>query len=90
MLDAAPYIDALVDEQGGYDPRPWLPDLSVPILYIHGRHDAAVPAEVAESLARLSPGKLDPVIIEGAGHLPHQQDHGAVARAIRDFARGPR
>lgn len=86
LLDSGPFIDRLFLEQADYDPRPWLPHLRVPIRYIHGRHDTAVPVRVAEELAELSPFGHDLVIMEDSGHLPHQEQPGAVADAIRTFS----
>jgi len=85
VLDASPHIDALYDEQTRYDPRSWLPDLTVPVCYVHGTLDKAVPISIARELAALTPGStLIPV--EGVGHMTHQEAPAEVAAAIRSLA----
>ena len=85
-LDASPHTDALYEEQTRYDPRPWLPDLTVPVCYVHGTLDKAVPISIARELAALTPGSsLIPV--EGAGHMAHQEAPAQVAAAIRALVR---
>lgn len=85
ILDASPHIDVLFEEQIGYDPRPWLPEVLPPILYVHGALDQAVPAHVPQALAGLSNGGRV-VTIRGAGHLAQQERPAEVAAAIRAFA----
>jgi pimeloyl-ACP methyl ester carboxylesterase len=85
VLDASPHIDALYEEQTRYDPRPWLPRLAVPVCYVHGTLDQAVPITIAEELAALTPGAAL-VRVEGAGHMAHQEAPGEVAAAIRLLA----
>jgi non-heme chloroperoxidase len=86
VLDASPHIDALYEEQTHYDPRPWLPDLTVPVCYVHGTLDKAVPISIAKELAALTPGStLIPV--EGAGHMAHQEAPAEIAAAIRALVR---
>jgi non-heme chloroperoxidase len=86
VLDASPHIDALYEQQTRYDPRPWLPDLAVPVCYVHGTFDKAVPISIAAELAALTPGStLIPV--EGAGHMAHQEAPAQVAAAIRALVR---
>lgn len=86
ILDASPHIDALFDEQATYDPRPWMPQVVVPILYVHGLQDKAVPVQVAEEMAQLTESKV--VTIDGAGHLAQQDRPSEVAAAIRSFLVG--
>jgi pimeloyl-ACP methyl ester carboxylesterase len=86
VLDASPHIDALYEEQTRYDPRPWLPELTVPVCYVHGTLDKAVPISIAAELAALTPrSTLTPV--EGAGHMAHQEAPAQVAAAIRALVR---
>lgn len=86
VLDASPHTDALYEQQTRYDPRPWLPDLTIPVCYVHGTLDRAVPISLARELAALTPGStLIPV--EGAGHMAHQEAPAEVAAAIRALAR---
>lgn len=84
VLDASPHTDALYDEQTRCDPRPWLPHLEVPVRYVHGALDAAVPLGTARELAAITPG-ADLVVINDAGHLAQQEDPAGVAEAIRSF-----
>ncbi len=84
ILDASPHIDALFLEQTGYDPRAWLAELPLPVLYVHGELDKAVPVHVPEELAALTPGGRA-VVIQGAGHLSQQDKPADVATAVRDF-----
>jgi pimeloyl-ACP methyl ester carboxylesterase/ketosteroid isomerase-like protein len=86
ILDASPHIDVLFDEQTTYDPRPWLPEIVAPILYIHGSLDQAVPLHVPEEMASLTTGSAV-ITINGAGHLAHQEQPAQVADAIRAFSK---
>jgi pimeloyl-ACP methyl ester carboxylesterase len=86
VLDASPHIDALYDEQTRYDPRSWLPHLTVPVCYVHGALDKAVPIGIARELAALTPGSTL-VPVEGAGHMAHQEAPAEVAAAIRALVR---
>ncbi|WP_407547467.1 alpha/beta hydrolase [Streptomyces sp. Pv4-95] len=72
ILDSGVYIDEHQTGAEGYDPRPTLPGLQVPIHYIHGELDPAIPLEVARTCAALTPGAMVSVIA-GAGHMPHQE-----------------
>jgi pimeloyl-ACP methyl ester carboxylesterase len=84
ILDSGPHIDALFDEHRRYDPRPALPDLAVPVAFVHGRLDAEIPVAVAQECAALVPaGEL--VVIENAGHMAHQEQPLAVNAALRRF-----
>ena len=86
VLDASPHTDALYAEQTRYDPRPWLPDLTVPVCYVHGTLDKAVPISIARELAALTP-RSTLIPVEGAGHMAHQEAPAEVAAAIRALAR---
>jgi non-heme chloroperoxidase len=86
ILDASPHIDALFDEQTTCDPRPWLPQIAAPILYIHGSMDQAVPVHVPQEMASLTAGSAV-IVIDGAGHLAQQEQPAHVANAIRDFSK---
>lgn len=82
ILDASPYTDALYEEQTRYDPRSYLPDLAVPVCYVHGTLDKAVPISIARELAALTPGS-SLIPIQGVGHMAHQEAPAEVAGAIR-------
>jgi non-heme chloroperoxidase len=82
ILDSGVHIDKLFTECAGYDPRPRLPSLRVPIAYLHGELDAEIPVEVAENCAALTPdAKL--VLIKGSGHMPHQEKPAEFDAALR-------
>lgn len=87
ILDASPHIDALFDEQTTCDPRPWLPEIGLPILYLHGSLDQAVPVAVAQEMASLTADSAV-IIIDGAGHLAQQEQPAQVAEAVRAFSKG--
>jgi non-heme chloroperoxidase len=85
ILDSGPYIDELFDEQAAYDPRPSLAKPHVPIRYLHGSLDTQVPLEVSRQLASIAPAEDDLVILDNAGHMPHQEQPARVSNAIRAF-----
>ncbi len=69
--------------------RSWAPSLAkieAPVSLIWGREDAVlIPDMAAQAQAHIP--RSTAVIIEGAGHSPHGEKPGEVARLIRDFAR---
>ncbi|MEU6993353.1 alpha/beta hydrolase [Streptomyces sp. NPDC046465] len=65
-----------------YDPRPALPGLRVPVHYIHGELDPAIPVEVARACAALTPGATLGAIT-GSGHMPHQEFPDRFNAALR-------
>jgi len=82
ILDSGPFVDDLLADQVGYDPRPALAATDLPVWFVHGRDDAQVPVAVAAVLAGLTPrGEL--VVVDGAGHMPHQERPAAVTATIR-------
>ncbi|MGY5124930.1 alpha/beta fold hydrolase [Streptomyces nigrescens] len=72
ILDSGVYIDEHQATADGYDPRPALPGLQVPIHYLHGELDTAIPVDVSRTCAALTPG-AEVSVIDGAGHMPHQE-----------------
>jgi non-heme chloroperoxidase len=84
ILDSGPSIDELFDDQAVHDPREALRTSAVPICYLHGRNDAQVPLEVAKELAELTP-LSELVVIDNAGHMPHQEQPSATNAALRRF-----
>ncbi|MCW7984804.1 alpha/beta hydrolase [Streptomyces platensis subsp. clarensis] len=72
ILNSGVYIDEHQATAAGYDPRPALPGLQVPIHYLHGELDTAIPLEVPRTCAALTPG-AEVSVITGAGHMPHQE-----------------
>ncbi|MFJ9855101.1 alpha/beta fold hydrolase [Streptomyces sp. NPDC101150] len=81
ILDSGVYIDEHQATAGGYDPRPALPDLQVPIHYLHGELDL-IPVEVPRTCAALTPG-AGVTVITGSGHMPHQECPDAFNSALR-------
>jgi non-heme chloroperoxidase len=84
ILDSGAHIDVLLDEHAGYDPRPALPELAVPTAFVHGRLDAEIPLAVARECATLVPAG-EVLVIEDAGHMPHQEQPLAVNAVLRWF-----
>jgi pimeloyl-ACP methyl ester carboxylesterase len=82
ILDSGVYIDDQLPAFDGYDPRPELPALRIPIHYIHGELDTEIPVHVAYTAAALTPGARVSVITE-AGHLPHQERPASFNTALR-------
>lgn len=63
-----------------------LPGLAVPLLVLHGDHDAAIPVASAREAAALVPGACFEVLA-GLGHLAHEEAPGTVLERINAFAR---
>ncbi|WP_031464498.1 alpha/beta fold hydrolase [Sciscionella sediminilitoris] len=84
ILESGVFIDAHFDWLAGYDPRPALPGLAVPVSYVHGALDPQIPLAVAEHCAALTPGARLRVI-EQAGHMPQLErpaEFNATLRAL--------
>ncbi len=82
ILDSGVFIDEQFRTFAEYDPRPRLAELRTPIHYIHGELDAEIPVEVARVCAALTPG-AGVTVIEGAGHMPHQERPARFNAAVR-------
>ena len=68
----------------GWDLKPRLPEVQVPVLITHGRHDWIIPAAAAEEMAGLFPdARL--VIFENSGHSPQIEEVERWEEAIRQF-----
>ena len=62
-----------------------LPQLTIPLLLIHGDKDAAIPLATArEAVAMVAGARL--VVLPGLGHLAHEERPEDVATLIADFA----
>ena len=59
--------------------------IQVPTLYLHGRDDGCISAELAEGMEAFFDKGLEKVIIEGAGHFVHQERPEQVNRLILEF-----
>lgn len=62
------------------------PHIKVPTLILWGRHDQVVPLANGERLHRAIAGS-QLVIIENAGHIPHEEVPDAVRQPLADFLR---
>jgi pyruvate dehydrogenase E2 component (dihydrolipoamide acetyltransferase) len=62
--------------------REGLASAKVPIQIIWGAEDKIIPAAHMLEL----PGEIGTHLIDGAGHMPHMEQSGAVTRLIADFA----
>lgn len=51
-----------------FDALSKVPDLGLPVLFIHGSEDRLTPLEMAESLYEAAPEPKQLVVIAGAGH----------------------
>src|SRR3954447_5336017 len=77
---------ALLD--GGEPWRERLREIRVPTLVIHGTADPLFPLGHGRALADEIPG-ADLHVLDGAGHVLHPADHGAVVRAILAHTAAP-
>jgi pimeloyl-ACP methyl ester carboxylesterase len=66
---------------GGEPWRDRLGEIAVPTLVIHGSADALFPLGHGRALADEIPGARL-LVLDGAGHVLHPDDHAAVAAAI--------
>jgi proline iminopeptidase len=68
----------------GWDLKPRLGEIRVPVLVTHGRHDWIVPLEAAEQLAcRIPDAQL--VVFENSGHSPQIEEVELWQAAVRRF-----
>ena len=65
-----------------------LPKVTVPVLLIHGERDSAVPTSAVEQAVKLLP-QAQMTLLEGLGHLAHEERADRVAEAIGHFAAMP-
>jgi pimeloyl-ACP methyl ester carboxylesterase len=82
ILDCSPFIDGHLPIFTTYDPRPRLPDLKVPIAFLHGERDPQIPPSVSSECARITP-RATARIIPASGHVPHQEHPAAFNEALR-------
>ncbi|MEE2778802.1 MAG: alpha/beta hydrolase [Acidobacteriota bacterium] len=59
--------------------------IQVPTLYLHGRDDGCIGAELAEGMDSFFDEGLEKVIVDGAGHFVHQEQPKEVNRLILEF-----
>jgi magnesium chelatase accessory protein len=60
-----------------------LPKLQTPLLLLSGANDRAIPPSQAEQVSRLAP-QARRVVVEGVGHLAHEERPTDVAKIILD------
>ncbi len=70
VLESSPHIANLYADHLRYDPRPYLPEITVPIALIHGAEDTDVPPAISAEISEIL-GGAPLYIIENAGHFPH-------------------
>ncbi|MEU6967188.1 alpha/beta hydrolase [Kitasatospora aureofaciens] len=86
ILHSSPAIDRLFTEAASYDPRELLPGLDLPAAFLHGDQETQIPLAVSRTLADLAPhGSLH--VIEGSGHMPHEEQPAAFNRLLRAVVR---
>jgi pimeloyl-ACP methyl ester carboxylesterase/DNA-binding CsgD family transcriptional regulator len=66
------------------DARPFLPQVTMPVLVLHRRGDRAVPISRGRELASLLPNARF-IALSGDSHLPHVDDQREVHRALAGF-----
>lgn len=85
ILESSEHVDQLFADGATYDPRQRIRELAVPVLFLHGALDASIPYEVSQVLATLAPqGTFR--LVEGAGHMVHQERPDVVNAAVRSAA----
>jgi pimeloyl-ACP methyl ester carboxylesterase len=62
--------------------------LRIPVLNILGEHDEIIPRESGEGVCRLLP-RCTRVVVEGVGHIPHEEKPTEIIQLLRDFLHGP-
>lgn len=75
----------LAAELATYDPRPYLPAVTVPLHYVHGQLDP-IPLAVVEEAAALSPHPSVQVVPHAA-HMPHVELPGRFADVLAGLVR---
>jgi len=61
-----------------------LPQITVPVLFLTGANDRAVPPDTSDLAAARMPN-AEVVRIDGLGHMLHEEDPGGTAARIRDY-----
>lgn len=62
-----------------------LPELATPVLLVHGSRDAAIPPSATHAAAALIAG-AETEMVEGLGHLAHEERPDLAAALVRRFA----
>lgn len=87
VLESSPFIADLYVDHLGYDPRPYLSELEVPLSLIHGEMDPEVPVDIAHEVVRESPS-AELRVIPGAGHFPHLTDAAEFNSTLKTIIEG--
>lgn len=77
-------IGALEAMKNRPDSTPLLPQISVPVLIIHGEDDQIIPVAEAKAMRDAIPG-AEMEVLPGAGHLPNLEQAEAFNEVIWDF-----
>lgn len=81
--DDASYIKTC-DALGGFDARPYLADITVPVLVISGEIDPGSPPAAGATIADTVPGAKQ-VVIPGASHIAVVESPLELAKHMTDF-----
>jgi 3-oxoadipate enol-lactonase len=77
-------IGALEAMKSRPDSTPTLPEITVPVLVVHGEDDQIIPVAEAEAMCdAISGAELE--VLPGAGHLPNLEQVDAFNEAVWDF-----
>lgn len=80
-------VKSQIDRLFTADLRSEFAALRIPILIIHGEHDAIVPCDTARCLKKLnSQAKI--MLIKDAGHAPFMSHQSDIKKVIHDFLAG--
>ena len=83
-FDALGRKHVLARDNGGFDLRPQLSKINVPVLIIAGKHDEVTPvAHSAEMAAELPRARL--VVLQQSGHFPFMEENYIFTQWIREF-----
>lgn len=81
MFDPARQAAELAEEQAAHHVTP----IAVPALYIHGRADGCIGAELAAGMEQMFPGGLTTMMVDGAGHFVHVERPDEINEGILRF-----
>jgi proline iminopeptidase len=68
----------------GWDIKPRLHEITVPVLITHGRHDWIIPVAAAEEMQRLYPN-AELAVFENSGHSPQIEEVELWEQTVRRF-----
>jgi pimeloyl-ACP methyl ester carboxylesterase len=67
----------------------YLPEISAPVLVVQGDRDQYGTLAHLDAIERGVAGRFEQLVIQGAGHAPHQESGAEVVAAIRRFVVDP-